>query len=495
MSTGQKTGRIGALLFLRKVWAGILNLFVVGYLARVLSKSDFGLISICVTFISFIEVLGASGIGEYLIYKNTDEEKRDKIINSAFWLNMLVTLIIITIIVFCAPYWADYYKNPKIVYIIYILMFGLVSQAISSIPMSMLRKGLNYKPIIRIQFINGTLSQLVMLTLAICGLGVYSLAIPSAIFPTLTGIYLMTQAKPKIRLRAGIEYWKEIFSYTRYVIGTRLLGRLSNDGDNLILGKTLGMASLGVYDLSYKLSNLINLQLLPILTDISMPLFAKYNTQKQIVRRHYLYMVRIISFFLIPLYFLLIAFAPLVIRILYSNKWSDAVIPLQLLCMFSLARSISSPTAGLYNALGKPKIPFYFNVIFTPIFLLFVFVFSKGGLLAVCAAVTFIRLAGSIYHIYKVGTIIDLSFGRFLSNIKHIFLPNILLTVTCIISLHFIKQGFLPYVLMGMYLPVIYLTAYIFYRRSIMKDYIIFCMLFPKFKSILNFRFALKTPR
>lgn len=484
MSLGQKTGRIGILLFLRKVWAGILNLFVLGYLARVLSKSDFGIVSISVTFISFIEILGSSSIGEYLIYKNSDKENKDEIINSSFWLNMVIIMLIIIIILFCAPYWANYYKNHEITYVVYVLSLGLVSQVISSIPMSILRKNLDYKPIIKIQFINGTLSQLTQLGLAIGGFGVYSLAIPTAVYPLITSIYLMSKTRPKLKLNLGIKYWKEIFSYTRFVMGTRLLGRFSNDGDNLILGKTLGMASLGVYDLSYKLSNLVNQQLLPILTDVSMPLFAKYNTQKTIVLRHYLSMVRIITFFLMPFYFVLIAFAPIVIRALYGTKWAEAAIPLQILCCFSMARSISSPTAGMYNALGTPKIAFYFNLIFTPIFLAVVFIFSSNGLLAVCLGVSFIRILGSIYHIYKVGKMIGLSLGSFFNNIKHAIIPNIVLTAICVVGLKHINMPYLQYALMFLYIPAQYIISYTFFKKSILKDYVILGMLFPKVRGV-----------
>ncbi len=52
----------------QKLFAGILNLFVLGYLARVVTKEEFGVIAISRVLLSFVGSVGMSGLTEYIIY-------------------------------------------------------------------------------------------------------------------------------------------------------------------------------------------------------------------------------------------------------------------------------------------------------------------------------------------------------------------------------------------------------------------------------------------
>ena len=104
----RKAGTAGISLFFRKAWGGFLNLFVMAYLARVLSPEDFGLVAISNTLIGFMQVFGNAGIGDYLIYYKGEDES--EIQNAAFWLNCLIALFIFIVLLFIAP---DVLDHPQ----------------------------------------------------------------------------------------------------------------------------------------------------------------------------------------------------------------------------------------------------------------------------------------------------------------------------------------------------------------------------------------------
>lgn len=479
MQIGEKAGKAGALLFTRKIWAGVLNLFVISYLARVLNKEDFGLVAIAGIFISIMDIFWQS-IGDFLIYKKDNE--KNKLVNSAFWLNFFVIFLIVAMLVFAAPYLATYYHNEKIKYIIYILACGSIGGVFANIPQSILKRDFDFKPIIIAQTVTGTLSQLLQLGLAIMGLGVYSLAIPSAIFPVLAGIYLIIKVRPRLKWNFEIKYWKEIFSYTRYIIGNKVLGYLSSDGDSLIIGKVLGFTSLGIYNIANRFSSFLNQNLMPIFEDVGFPVFAKYNHSNDIVRKQFMYATRLMSILLIPFYVLLILFAPVIIELLCGAKWLDAVLPLRILCVLSLIESITYSTGILYNAMGKPRIKFYFTILFTPIFLLLVWFFSAKGLIVACIAVTALRIVNFVYHIYRAGRIINITIPAFFREIQHVLIPNMLLGTVYFLTLYFLHNINVKYLMMVMYLPSIYLISYYLYKKDMLKDYLLFCKIFPMVK-------------
>lgn len=389
-------------MLFRKGWGALVNLGVMAYLARTLDKEDFGLVAISGTLISFIQVFGLSGIGEYVVFYNGEERK--SILNSAFWLNFWISLAIVGITLLAMPFWAKWYNDPRIVQILILLLVGFFFTSLSSIPISIFRKELNYGPMIAIQTVFGTISQLLNVLFAVLGFGVFSLALPSAIIPPLlcAAYFWKTGFKPNFRAH-GREYWSKIFSYTKHVIGSRVLSKFANEGDTLIVGKFLGMEALGIYDIAFKLANMLNTQFLPIVTNIALPVFAQNGADRKTVGSHYIKMIGLISVILFPLYSVAIVFADPIINLLYGPKWTTAIIPFQILTFFTILRSISSPSSGLYNALGKPQIGFYFTLVFTPIFLITLVISAQWGLIAMCISVTLLRIAGSFYHLSMAG--------------------------------------------------------------------------------------------
>ena len=228
-----------------------------------------------------------------------------------------------------------------------------------------------------------------------------------------------------------------IFKYTKNVIGARILGKFANEGDTLLIGKLLGMEALGIYDIAFKLANLINGQLLPIITNISMPVFAKNQHDIPTVRKHYLKMIELISFLFFPIFAILFLSAPILIPLLYGPKWNAAIVPFQILCLFAVFRTLSSPTSGLYNALGKPQIGLYFTAVFTPLFLTTLYFSSGYGLVAACLAVMIVRQMGSGVLLYIGNRLLNTGFRDFFYSIKA---PLISSLISAIIIILFPRQ-------------------------------------------------------
>lgn len=433
MSLAQKAGKAGALLLLRKMWGALVNIGVMAYLARTLDKSDFGLVAISGTLIGFIEVLGVSGIGEYIIFYNGNDQ--EKVQNAAFWLNIILTIFIIIVVLTIVPFWITLYKDPRILKIITFLLIGFFFSMLSSIPQAIFRKSMDYQPMVGIQTLFGTISQLSQVAFAFFGLGVFSLVLPNAIITPIMAVALLIRSgfRPDWK-HIGRFYWKQIFGYTKHVIGARLLTKFANEGDTLLVGKFLGMEALGIYDIAFKLANIFNTQLLPIITNISLPVFAKNQRDIPVIRNHYLKMITLISFIFFPVFGFLILFAPSIIPLLYGHNWDAAILPFQILCIFAVFRSLSSPTSGLYNALGKPQIGLYFAIVFTPIFLTTLYFSSFYGLIWMCITVTFLRNLGSIFHFYMGNRLIDHGIFNFWKNIRAPLIST-LLAITLIASI------------------------------------------------------------
>ena len=428
MTIARKAGEAGILMLFRKGWGALVTFGVMAYLARVLDKADFGLLAISGTLIAIIETVALSGIGEYVIFYHDKDEK--KVTNSAFWLNLLLTVAVCAAVLIAAPLWASFYKDERINRIIWLLLVGFFFNMLSSIPVALFRKTLDYRPLVLIQTIFGTISQLSQVAFALLGFGVYSLALPHAVIVPVMSVVLIYKSGFRPSLNMNREHWGRIFGYTKHVIGSRVLGKFVNEGDTLIVGKFLGMELLGVYNLAFRFAHLFFAHFLPIITNVTMPVFSQTRDNLTRLRGIFTRSLKLIAFVTIPVISFQILFAEPLINLIYGPKWNDAVIPFQILSLFVLFKSVGSPASGLYNATGKPQIGFYFSLIFAPVFLgsiLFSSVFNS--LVITTAIVASVRILGTMTHFFLSGRILKVQGFSLMAQALKSLIPAVMIAV------------------------------------------------------------------
>lgn len=457
MTLGKKVFSSAVLLLIRKVWGNVVNLVVMAFLARILSKEDFGLLAISSVFLSIINTLATSGISEFLVYYDGDD--RDQKLNAAFWLNLLLTLAVVAVVIVSGPWWAAFYENEKIYGLLLLLLISFFFEMGSTIPRAMLRKEFEYKSLVYYTSVAMTVVSVGKLGAAFTGFGVYSLALPQAIVSPFLMIIFFFKTKWKPFAYFGISHFKSIFNFTKHIIGGRVLTKFVNEGDNLIVGKFIGLEGLGVYALAFQLANLITSNVVFLVNDIFLPLFSKVKGDVERLKQLYARMIKFLGFISFPLITALAIAADPIVYHVYGGKWMDAVLPFQILCIFALGRSMSSPSSSLFSAVGRPDLGFKFALYFTPVFLASVFLGSQFGIIGVAVSTSLARILGSIVSLYLSLKLIHLQLPDLFKLIKSNFLSTLMLMLIFLFSWLFISRPVLAH--SWILLMVIPLTVYI----------------------------------
>lgn len=401
MSLSKKAGSASFLLLMRRVWGAGVTFLVMAYLARELNTEDFGILAISTVLIEFISTVAVSGISEYAIFYNGKNKKA--VFNAIFWFSLVAALVVILIVLLLAPFWADYYENEQITSIIYLLLVAFFFQVLGQVPTAIFKKDINFKPLIFIQMISNTLINLGKVGLAFSGFGVFSLALPTAVFAPFVTLALFWKSGFFPQRNWGFQYWKQIIEYTKFVIGQRVLNRVVSQGDQLIVGTFWGMDLLGIYSLASQFANLVPSYFIPIIQNVTSPILAKDNHDIEKVKERFKKILRTISFACIPVLVLVIIEAEYLILTIYGEKWLAAVLPCQFIAAYLIVRSVSSPTAGLYNVLGRPNVGFYFILAYLPVFLITLFLACSyldfnTAVLVICV----VKALGSATHFFIV---------------------------------------------------------------------------------------------
>lgn len=159
-----------------------------------------------------------------------------------------------------------------------------------------------------------------------------------------------------LKLKPAFEYIpnraRTIFSHARGLSVSAALSYISENIDDLILGKALGTAPLGLYHTGYSLSHKATQAFAQALNHSALPVYAKIHEDRPRLRKAFWKSLSgltvLLSVALIPLVF----FPTLVVQIILGDKWL-AVIPI--LPWLSIAGALQAVTTICYTAFLATK--------------------------------------------------------------------------------------------------------------------------------------------
>lgn len=397
MSIGKKAAKGFIKLFRRNMLEKLMGLTTVVILARKLSPYDFGLVSISEVLLYTISVFGSTGINEFLLAYRKDDTKQ--IFKAAFWFNVAVIVLMVIIFLLIAPFWAAYQEDGRIWNISIIIAGVFVSSQLSVIPKAWLSRNLMFDKQVRIQTPFIILIPLAKVAAVFAGWGVYSLVLPTLILSPIQTLvfYVSTKFKPGTNLFTN--RWKEIFNFTKHLIGSALLRRLADQGDRFIIGKVLGLGTLGIYSIAMRMAELFTTQLVMISNNILASVLPKYVSDKQKFYNNYINFLKTFSFIILPFLGIMLVAAKPIVLLLYGEKWLAAVLPMQILIVYSALRAVTSSFNVVMNSYHLNKQSFTVNLFFTPTHLTGSYIGASFGLAGVATALVFVR---AMFYIWRV---------------------------------------------------------------------------------------------
>lgn len=107
-----------------------------------MSPKDFGLFGMIIVFISLAEVLRTMGFTSALIQKKDID---DKYLNTVFWLNIVLAVIIYIIFQFIAPLIAAFYHTPQLTKVVRVYSIIFVIGSFNTVQEALLQKNLMFK--------------------------------------------------------------------------------------------------------------------------------------------------------------------------------------------------------------------------------------------------------------------------------------------------------------------------------------------------------------
>ncbi|SLM28700.1 membrane hypothetical protein [Desulfamplus magnetovallimortis] len=300
----------------------------IGVMARLLSKSDFGLMAIAGGFIGMGTIFSEGGMSAALIQRKNITQKH---MNAGLQGGILIGGLLFVIFFFSSKYIANFFNQPSLNLLIKVIGINVVLHSISGISMGLLQKYFQFHKIALVNLTSTIVGYIAGIILGLKGFGVWSLVVATLSTSLINTVGFLYLAPVRLSLRVHIKEWKELFSFGFGMILLKIANYFNDRGLNLILGKILDADLLGVFERVSKIKIIPSIYIGKILDTIMFPAMSEIQDEHERLFKIYQHALGVVNSLLMPVAVYLIIFSEEVVLLLLGSNWHEAVLPLQIM--------------------------------------------------------------------------------------------------------------------------------------------------------------------
>jgi O-antigen/teichoic acid export membrane protein len=321
-------------------------------LARLLAPADFGLMGMALFSLAFLAVFTQTGIWPALIQR---PELDQPTLNTAWLISVSRGLILGILTLAAAPWVARFFGAPLLSPILRVMALSFVLAGLNSLGLVLLQKGLDFRKLAVVNVVTSFVNLVAATVTAFLSRSVWALVI-GTLAGSVAVLLLSYRVHPfRPHLPFDRERARELLGFGKHITASSVVTYALNQGDDAYVGKVLGSEALGYYGLAYRLSNLPATSIAHVIGRVTLPAYSAMQHDLDQLRGTYLRILKLTALVSLPVAVGLFSLAPLIVRVLYGDKWLPVVPAFQILCLFGLERSIGATSGPIFLALGRPE--------------------------------------------------------------------------------------------------------------------------------------------
>jgi len=343
------TGGIWSTLL--NVSSRVLQLLTFVILARFLPPEAFGILGVAMLVIVALRRMSKLGLDEALIYNKN--ENVDEYLNTAWVLNVVRGTVIAALLFLGAPYIADFFSEPMAQDVLALMAVGPLVFALKSPAVVYFRKDLDFHKEFTYRVSGDFVYFLVAVVYSLFDPTVWALAaayVSRTIVRTIVS-YVIHDYRPWPSF--DIDRAKEMIDYGKWITASNITNYIRNEGDDVFVGWLLSSASLGFYQMAYRLSNAPATEVSHVIARVSFPAYSSVQDDKAKLRTGFFKTIRVASFLVAPMAVGIAVVAPTFVRAVLGEAWLPMVFPMQILAVYGMMRGFASSYGAVWRATGN----------------------------------------------------------------------------------------------------------------------------------------------
>ena len=386
---GQKSVKGGVSTICVQIIKLVLRTGTTVILARLLTPADFGIIAMVSVVVNLAAMFKDAGLSLATIQK---EQISHEQVSNLFWINLLISMALGLCMVLGAPLVTWFYGKSELTNVTAVLSISFILSGLSLQHAALMRRHMRFGELAFVQVLAQFLSVVTTVILALHDLGYWALvggALISSLITLLLTYYFCPWNPGKIQKVSGV---RDMLKFGARLTGANVVGYLSRNVDNILIGRFIGVDALGVYGRAYSLFMLPVSQIRAPLMNVAMPVLSSLKNAPDRYLKYYLSVINIMATCAIPLSVYCILEGDIIIRVLLGEQWMGAVPVFRILAVAGVIQSISGTRGLVLVSHGFSKRYLRFSVVIS---ILNVGAFIIGipfGITGVAASFTIINI-------------------------------------------------------------------------------------------------------
>jgi len=365
------------------VWVAIGT--IVGKLIRIaalfvvlglITDAELGVAQIALTVFVILQSVTEMGLGAALVRaKAIDEED----LAALFWVSVATSLALYVVVFGLSFALAAWYEQPILAPLIQVQALGVLCFSLYVVPKSLLIRSLRMRRVTFAENLAGALSAIVMMALALGGLGIWSIII-GEVSTRFFEMVIHQANRPFLpRFVWAPRRIKALISFGLYNTGSRFLGRFYTEVDYLVVGKMFSESLMGLYAFAFRTVDDIVKALIYMVNQVAYPTFAKLQDRPDEVRAFLFGIARGTGLLIgMVLAFIFTFIEPFLVAIGY-DQWLPAVPLVRIFAVIGLLRGLVPLLGSVINAHGQARYILVYSIVLS---VLLPVAFIVGGLIA-----------------------------------------------------------------------------------------------------------------
>ncbi len=321
-------------------------------LARILAPEDFGLFALASLMILAFEVFTRTGFEDALIHFRDD---LDSYLHTSYWIQVLRGFLLALLCLLLAPLLGSIFHEPTVVGVARFMALTQLIRGFRSVGIVLLQRELNFKKETQFNLVFVIVSFISTIGFSLILKSVWGMVFGffvGELAATIMSFYFHPY-RPRFEFR-----WqnaKSLWNYGIWLFLSGIVSYMALNLDKIFIGHLLDTEALGYYYMAFFLANLATVEFTKVVCKISQPAYATLQNDTAKMTKAFAATMKYTFLFVAPAAIGLMIIAPKFAPLILGENWGPAGMPISLLILGGLFRSVAGLGGALFKAVGDAR--------------------------------------------------------------------------------------------------------------------------------------------
>lgn len=399
---------------------------------RLVSPADFGVFGIADATVGLVSMVSEFGLGTAIVTIRNLKHEQEGQLHSA---SVLLGIALMGLTVVWAQLAAHFLKMEAVRDVVAVLSLNFLISSFRTVPGALLQKQLRFREISIIEAMQSMVQAISIVVFAYLGFKYWSFVMGGILGATVGAGAILLRLPVRFRI-PEFGSLRDIFTFSWRIVVGRVSWYLYSNADFAVAGRMLGAGPLGIYTSAWNLATLPSEKVTSLVLRVTPTFFGALNNNRETLCSQFLRLTEVLATMLFPAVVGIALIANDLVGVALGPQWQAAAVPLRLLAVCGVFRSVVTLLPQVLNALNQTKVTMWISfgtlVLLPPSFYLGSF-WGVAGIASVWALVYPLTTIPFFWYTFRA---LRLSPSRYLAAIRPA-LAGCILIVTTTLAIRF----------------------------------------------------------